>query len=288
MPVRKKGNPILNPAEPSAVPAVATPTETSSEDQVYLRIIGKVDQWKLAVNEVRVTNVNEFVQVAGFLIEVANESAFARTYLKDDIKRAFDTHRGLTAKRKKLTDALKQIREVLEDRMRTWRLAMERARIQGQATMAQSAESVREKLLAEAAACDAKAMELKTQMKMSAARNEQARAEELRTQASTMTEVALPDSVPEIEGLKESWPWIGEVVDTHEVVLAVAKGEIPLMHEVVIKGKLQKRSILTVDETVVRALAKQNERDFNIPGCTASQRVSFAAKGAGSEEEEDA
>lgn len=75
-------------------------------------------------------------------------------------------------------------------------------------------------------------------------------------------------AAPKVAGINEKWPWTAKVVDKMEIIRAVAEGKIPLTYG--------DKDLIEINETLLRALAKQRQKDFDVPGAVAEPEPQFA------------
>jgi hypothetical protein len=167
-----------------------------------------------------------------------------------------------------LSAPYKQVLQVIEPKMKTWRLAEE-------AKIAEAAKEI------ESANEDVK-VDLALQAKLARRNGDIALAKQLEAQMRDIpTEVALPSVKPEVENLTERRAWIGVCDKPMETIVAVAEGRTPLLHVITVRGEVREEPLLIVNPAVVLFYARKLEREMSayLPGCHAEQDLTFAGKG---------
>jgi hypothetical protein len=180
----------------------------------------------------------------------------------------FKLHRSVSAMINKSRKPFEDARELLESKIRPFRLSQIKQAKETEQALHEEAVSTRESLMAEAA-------KLRKQGRIKEAAAKEA-------EADMIMAPIIPDGAPEIPGFSERQVWSAKVDSLMELIKAIAEGRQPLMVSIRVrggKGEEEEVSLLEVNMAALNALARRDEKDFNVPGCSASdENLSFSVR----------
>lgn len=96
-----------------------------------------------------------------------------------------------------------------------------------------------------------------------------AEAEAKQRQANMTVAPQLPSAKPQVEGMRFTPKFRARPVDLMAILGAIARGEVPLMHDV--KGEM--RPLVVVDQVVLNALCSRLQDSLRIPGVVVEEDV---------------
>lgn len=222
----------------------------------------------VAATSLNVDTPEGFERAGELVLACSNRVTTIETFFEDDKVMANKLHKSITMKISKLTGPYKAVREVLEAKLKVFIRVSEYKDEQIAEEISTSGNALKDDLLKRS-----KDARMVGDIKL---------AKELEAQASTVvTDMVIPDSVPEVDGLGLRRPWKGEVENVMELIVAIAEGRVPLVHTVVRGGNAEELPLLEVNESVLNYIAKRLGKDMKIPGCRAYEDISFAASKKG-------
>lgn len=295
---------LLNPNKEPELPAdaIVVAGETDSPFQKVARGLAVKDQ-------------ASFAYAAAMVVRQENHEKTVRAFFDGGRDLAYQLHQWFLRRADKYIAPM-LVRDILEPRMKQYRLEEERKRVAEQNRIAaadlerQKAADLEAARLKEAAEIEAK--KLRYQGSISAARQvtQQAavRVEQIVNAAAVDVGTILPDTTPKVDGVSDSMPWVGMIDSEEEIILAVAHGIIArragnmtvgflndcqklLPRAIPLVWDLPKRGGAGVTEPVqlvvvnIRPINEQAKRlgkyDIGIPGAhgTRDVRLRFSSKG---------
>lgn len=181
-------------------------------------------------------------------------------FFKDMVATAHAAHKTLTSKRGALIKPYEDARELIQNKMKPYRRLQEKQAAEAQ----EAAQQVHAEEQGDVAA---QVRTLRRQGRMTEAKA-------LESSASQIVAPVMQITAPELEGLGERKPWKGTCHTPMELILAIAKGDVALLHEI----KDEQVPLIYVNQKVLDHLARTHMKAFNVPGCTAEQDLTFAVR----------
>lgn len=177
------------------------------------------------------------------------------------------------------------VRTTLEPRMKAYKRQIEDERIARERELARQAEQARIEAEREAKkiqdAADAEAARLRQVGEMRQAREVEAQATEqaaaIVEQADSLADLGtIAPAAPKVEGVFDSRPWVGEVVDIKALCKAIGDGTIPLRWSTPVRGRTinEMLPLVIVNQSVLNQIAKRmGKTDLGIPGTQGIREV---------------
>jgi hypothetical protein len=180
---------------------------------------------------------------------------------------AYKLHKGLCARYNEAVRPFEEARELLESKIKPFRIAQKQQAAATEQALHQEAISTRESLLAEAAI-----LRKKGRIKEAAAKE---------AEADMIVAPIIPDGAAEIPGFGERQTWSGVCHDMPELIRAIADGRQSLLVRVKLRGMKEEEEapLVFINQQALDFLARQSEKDLAIPGCSASdENLSFSVR----------
>lgn len=230
--------------------------------------IGDAARLALALSQITVEDdvsfrrASEIAQIAASRIKAVEDEFEA------DKDTAYRMHKSITGRIKRWTDPYKAIREKAEALMKPYIQALEATKAAQEENIKASGEDARQELLEQA--------------KQARRRGDIKAARELEEQAEAIvTDVVLASNEPEVDGQQIRRPWMGQVDNVMELIVAIAEGRQPLLTTIEVKGEKKEVPFLIVNEQAITYWAKKLQDSMKIPGCKAVKDINFAMKRSG-------
>lgn len=252
------------------MPAVKKEKEMSGIVSIDLSKVPDVPQdsaiLQRAMDELTITDADSYARTSEIVAICHSRAKAIEAYFENDKKMANALHKSITAKIAAATAQFNIIKETGEGLMRTYKLKIEKDRIEGERKIKESGERAQHEVL-EARRAALAIGDMKT-------------ARALAEQAETIvTDVVLPEQKLETPGSAgERRPFKATVENFMELIIAIAEGRVPL--KVIIEGKNggSEVDLLEVNQTALNYLAKRQGVDLKLPGVKVAQELEFAWK----------
>lgn len=235
---------LLNPNKEPELPAdaIVVAGETDSPFQKVARGLVVKDQ-------------ASFAYAAAMVGRQENHEKTVRAFFDGGRDLAYQLHQWFLRRADKYIAPM-LVRDILEPRMKTYKLEEERKRVAEQNRIAaealerQKAADLEAARLREAAEIEAK--KLRYQGSISAARQVTQQAavqvEQIVNAAAVDVGTILPDTTPKVDGVSDSMPWVGMIDSEEDIILAVAHG--------IIKNRKDSKGYYTFPNQFIEACEK--------------------------------
>jgi hypothetical protein len=205
----------------------------------------------------------EEARVSGYMRQVATWNALVTSSWKP-YKQFWDKiHEACCAAEKETAPAIGRIKTRCEAAMKIWLQRKDEARRERQRLLDQQAELDRKKQAAEA--------------KRAALSGDMEKAESLMKSSETLRAPVIMAAPTKLEGTSIKPTWVPEA-DVLTLLKAVADGRLPLMHEVVVKGKTEVLPLFLVNEVALKYMANKMGEQLNWPGVTVKKEIGFSTR----------
>lgn len=234
----------------TSTPAVEVMPRTPDTRAVYTEL----SRLEVITKGLTIESDDDAITAKSILSELNAQKKLVGDLCDPNIAIANTLHKNLTGQRKKILDFIDDIAKRVTGKMN--KFIDERTKLAKKLE-----EDAAKKAAAERAA-------LEKQAAVAMKRGDAELASELKEQAAAWEPPPMPDPRPSVSGLSIIEKEVPEVVDLAAFVKAVAAGTIPLELETIVSGKTSVRTLLKVDEVVLRAIANQHgpERVKGWPG----------------------
>lgn len=231
------------------------------------KLPGDLDRIKLAAETLEVKDDATFKRAAELLKTCAERITLVETEYEQMRVLTNLMHKEVTGKIKKYSGPYVKLRDLLEEKMKPFRLAQIESAKQVQNEIHLAGTELKQELTKQAE-------EARMVGNIKLARELERQAEEV------VTYVIVADTKPDVDGLGERMPWKGVCKNVMQLIAAVAEGRVPLMHTVVRRGgATEELPIIEVNPVVLTYLAKRKGENLALPGCVAELDLQFVNKG---------
>jgi hypothetical protein len=218
----------------------------------------------LAIETLEVTDDATYQRAGQIRLIASNRIKAVEEEFEADKRTAFQMHSSITGRIKRWTESYRTVVKAADDKMKPYYESVEAAKLSAESEIKETGEAAKEELLTQA-----KALRREGRIKEAKALEEEA--------AGIVTDVVLADATPTVEGTSSRRPWICELTNAMDLIVAIAEGRYPLMHKIIVQGKEKEVPILDFNQTVGTYYAKKLTSSMRIPGCKAKQDVQFAS-----------
>ena len=207
----------------------------------------------VAAKDFKITSESHYVESASRLQGIKALMKEIDKTFDENIKRAFDTHKGLVATKRSLQNPLEDAERRIKQAVLGYQQEQERIRREAEAKAQEEARKERERLEAQAA--------------KAAEKGKSEKAEALQAQAAAVVAPILAPTLPKIAGLSTRITYRAEVVGKLELVKAVVAGLVPL-------------NALDPNMTFLNNQARVLKEDLIYPGVRVIQESGIASRSA--------
>lgn len=191
--------------------------------------------------------------------------AIDKSKVSENKAMAHRLHKSLSTQVNEAKKPFEDARELLEGKIVPYRLTQKAELAAQEQELSEEAERVRKDLLS-------KATKLRKQGRI-------ADAQRLEEQAEHLMSPILADAAPEIEGVSERTPWKAEIIDPMALIIAIAEGRVPLVHQIIVAGETREEPLVYFNHKVLDYLARTRMKDFDVPGAKAYTDLQLAVRG---------
>lgn len=226
----------------------------------------QIDRTEMIVSskDFRIENEEGKSVVNDYMRDTATWSAQVTSYWEPVKKFWHSIHAAACAAEKDTAPAIGRIRAACDKAMKDYIHREKLAADSRQRIMAQNTEYMRKQAEKEARAA--------------ALRGDTDQAEAMFTSAANMRTPVIMSSEPKLDGTAIKEKFVVTVDDPMALIKAIADGRIPLMHEVMVKGKAEERPLVEFSDSILQYYGSKLGKQFTWPGIKVTEDIGFAVK----------
>lgn len=188
------------------------------------------------------------------------------------------TQNGMKEDSRHLTGTLElaEVRKQIEFLMRGYKIRRDKDKAARQASLDRMVESSKEEI-------DSQVRKLMLEGDMGAART-------LRAQSANLQPVQIMHQEQKLDGagMREPYKWTVETGEGGEeglmkIIRAIAAGDVPLYHNITVKGKPERRALLELSQVVLNHKVRELGPELHIPGIAVEKDIKFSYSKTGTQ-----